>query len=308
MGKIKSRLVYLAITAMIITSLFVTTGCSKASTTTTSSAVQTTTTSAINTSQPAPNTVNANSKTGLGTYLTDNKGMTLYWTNRDAVGQSNITGTTLANWPVFYVATIVVPSSLNAGDFSSITRADGTKQTTFKGWPLYYYIKDIAPSDTLGQGLAGVWFVAVPTSSAPPSSTTTTTTTTMAMTTTTTTSVVTTTSTTAANTTTTSSTVTGTPVTISLTAQNVAFDKSTITVSAGAAVTINFNNKDSVPHNFALYTNSSATQPGIFVGQVVTGPTTVTYTFTAPTTPGTYFFRCDIHPSIMTGSFIVTAP
>jgi predicted lipoprotein with Yx(FWY)xxD motif/plastocyanin len=302
MHKIKSGLIYLAITMVIITSLFITTGCSKVSSTTTSSAVQTTTTTTPATSQ-ATYTVNTSNKTGLGTYLTDSKGMTLYWTNRDTVGQSNITGTTLANWPAFYTATILVPSSLNAGDFSSITRADGTKQTTFKGWPLYYFIKDIAPSDTSGQGLAGVWFVAVPTSSAPPPATTTMTMATM--TTTTATSVTATTSTTAANTTTTSSTVAGTPVTISLTAQNVAFDKSTITVSAGAAVTINFNNKDSVPHNFALYTNSSATPPAIFAGQVVTGPTTITYTFTAPTTPGTYFFRCDIHPSIMTGSFIV---
>jgi len=33
---------------------------------------------------------------------------------------------------------------------------------------------------------------------------------------------------------------------------------------------------------------------------------TTTYTFTAPSTPGTYFFRCDVHPETMTGQFIVT--
>jgi plastocyanin len=97
----------------------------------------------------------------------------------------------------------------------------------------------------------------------------------------------------------------GTAVTINLVAQNMAFDKNSISVSAGANVTINFNNKDTIPHNFALYTNSSATLPAIFVGQTVTGPTTVTYTFKAPATPGTYFFRCDVHPTSMTGSFIV---
>ena len=84
-----------------------------------------------------------------------------------------------------------------------------------------------------------------------------------------------------------------------------AFDKNSITVVAGANVTITFNNKDTIPHNFALYTNSSATPPAIFQGQTVTGPTTVTYTFTDPATPGTYFFRCDVHPTSMTGSFIV---
>jgi plastocyanin len=104
---------------------------------------------------------------------------------------------------------------------------------------------------------------------------------------------------------TTSSSPTGQPVTIALTAQNMSFDKSVITVSTGAQITINFNNMDSgIPHNFAVYTNSSAST-SIFIGTTITGPATTTYTFTAPNTPGTYFFRCDIHPTTMTGQFIV---
>ena len=84
-----------------------------------------------------------------------------------------------------------------------------------------------------------------------------------------------------------------------------AFDKSTITVSAGAQVTINFDNQDSgIPHNFAVYTDSSAGTT-IFIGETITGPNKTTYTFTAPTTPGSYFFRCDIHPTKMTGTFTV---
>ena len=99
----------------------------------------------------------------------------------------------------------------------------------------------------------------------------------------------------------------GPAIAIDLVAQGMAFDKGTLTVSAGASVTLNFNNKDSgIPHNFALYTNSSATTQ-IFVGQTITGPSTTTYTFAAPSTAGTYFFRCDVHPATMTGSFIVTA-
>ena len=96
---------------------------------------------------------------------------------------------------------------------------------------------------------------------------------------------------------------TGQSVTIDLAAKNLAFDKSTITVPAGAQVTINFNNQDAISHNFALYTDSSASK-SIFVGQTISASTTV-YKFTAPTTPGTYFFRCDVHPSIMNGKFIV---
>jgi len=98
-------------------------------------------------------------------------------------------------------------------------------------------------------------------------------------------------------------TTTPTGVTIDLVAQNMAFNKSTITVPAGASVTMNFDNKDSVPHNFALYTNSSAATM-IFRGQTITNDTIV-YTFTALSTPGTYFFRCDVHPTTMTGTFVV---
>jgi len=99
--------------------------------------------------------------------------------------------------------------------------------------------------------------------------------------------------------------VAGQPSAITLTAQNMKFDKSTITVPAGSAVTITFTNNDSgVPHNFALYTDASAAT-AIFRGTIVNGPGTTKYTFTAPSTPGTYFFRCDVHPTQMTGQFIV---
>jgi plastocyanin len=94
-------------------------------------------------------------------------------------------------------------------------------------------------------------------------------------------------------------------VTIDLTAKNMAFSTSTITVPAGAQVTVNFDNQDSgVPHNLAVYETSSA-KKSIFVGDIITGPKKTTYTFKAPSKPGTYFFRCDVHPSQMTGSFIV---
>jgi plastocyanin len=97
----------------------------------------------------------------------------------------------------------------------------------------------------------------------------------------------------------------GQSVTIGLAAHNIAYNVSTITVPAGAQVTVDFDNEDSgIPHNFAVY-DSPAAQTVIFKGQIITGPATTTYTFTAPSTPGTYFFRCDVHPTIMTGQFIV---
>jgi plastocyanin len=94
-------------------------------------------------------------------------------------------------------------------------------------------------------------------------------------------------------------------VTVDLAAEDVAFDKSTITVPAGAEVTVNFDNRDAgIQHNFAVY-ETDAAQNSIFVGELVTGPTRTTYTFTAPSKPGTYFFRCDPHPTTMNGDFIV---
>ncbi|MCK9297579.1 hypothetical protein HL657_00785 [Methanoculleus sp. YWC-01] len=93
-------------------------------------------------------------------------------------------------------------------------------------------------------------------------------------------------------------------VTVAIAAENFAFSTEMITVPAGAEVTVNFDNRDDgVPHNVAVYTDSSAAT-AIFVGEIVTGPGQVTYTFTAPETPGTRFFRCDVHPS-MNGDFVV---
>jgi cytochrome c oxidase subunit II len=92
---------------------------------------------------------------------------------------------------------------------------------------------------------------------------------------------------------------------IDLVARNNAFDKKTMTVSAGAEVMINFTNKDSdIPHNFALYTDATATK-ALFIGQIISGPQAITYAFTAPAVPGNYFFRCDVHPVMMTGTFVV---
>jgi plastocyanin len=92
---------------------------------------------------------------------------------------------------------------------------------------------------------------------------------------------------------------------IDLIARNMAFDKKVITVSAGSEVTVNFDNQDSgIPHNLAVCQDKSATNI-IFKGEVITGSKKTTYKFTAPTKPGTYYFQCDIHPS-MNGQFVVT--
>jgi len=92
--------------------------------------------------------------------------------------------------------------------------------------------------------------------------------------------------------------------TVNISADNLAFDTDTITVPAGAEVTMVFDNQDGgIPHNVAVY-DSPLRAEQIFVGDVITGPAEITYTFMAPEEPGTYYFQCDIHPS-MNGDFIV---
>lgn len=92
--------------------------------------------------------------------------------------------------------------------------------------------------------------------------------------------------------------------TISLTAQNVAFDTKELSAPAGQPFTVAFDNKDAgIPHNFAIYTDKSASN-NLFRGDTVNGPGTATYSVPA-LPPGTYYFQCDIHPTIMNGTFTV---
>ncbi len=108
-------------------------------------------------------TVNISNKAGVGDYLVDSKGMTLYYFTKDTNSKSNATAAIVQVWPVFYAASMSVPAPLKAGDFQIITRDDGTMQTTYLGWPLYYYAQDQAAGDTKGQGFNSVWFAVSPT-------------------------------------------------------------------------------------------------------------------------------------------------
>lgn len=107
--------------------------------------------------------VNLAYKNGIGSYLTNATGWTLYFlkTDNPSNGTSTCTGKCINNWPAFYIETemLNLPAGLNSTSFGEITRPDGGKQTTYNGWPLYYFIKDKKPGDTTGQGINKVWFV-----------------------------------------------------------------------------------------------------------------------------------------------------
>ena len=101
-------------------------------------------------------------KDGVGSFLTDIKGMTLYMFKKDTPGKSACEGECVAKWPVYFVETVAAKDGLDAANFGTITRADGKKQTTYKGMPLYFFAGDKAPGDTAGQGIKDVWYVVTP--------------------------------------------------------------------------------------------------------------------------------------------------
>ncbi|GAB3641787.1 hypothetical protein [Spirosoma arcticum] len=98
--------------------------------------------------------------TSLGRVLTGDGGRTLYIFAADVAGTANCNGACADNWPAYYKETFTLGFGLNAADFTTVTRADGTKQTAYKGWPLYYFKNDAKAGDVTGENVGDVWRVA----------------------------------------------------------------------------------------------------------------------------------------------------
>ncbi len=97
---------------------------------------------------------------GIGKFLTDGSGRTLYFFARENPGEVACTGTCLDNWPAFSSGPLVAPSILKTADFAVTTRPDGIRQTLYKDRLLYYFAKDAKPGDRLGEGVLNAWHVA----------------------------------------------------------------------------------------------------------------------------------------------------
>jgi plastocyanin len=92
---------------------------------------------------------------------------------------------------------------------------------------------------------------------------------------------------------------------VSLVAENNEFDLDSISVPVGTTVSLTLHNNDLVAHNFSVYQTPRA-QESLFSGEIFMGPdASMTHEFNAPDEGGTYYFRCDVHPKIMTGDLIV---
>lgn len=106
-----------------------------------------------------PKGVEARKATSGTTVLADAKGMTLYTFAKDSQDKSNCNGKCAMAWPP-----LVAPENAKPkGDWSVVTREDGSKQWAFKGMPLYIYAKDTKPGEESGEGAGqGNWHVAKP--------------------------------------------------------------------------------------------------------------------------------------------------
>jgi plastocyanin len=80
------------------------------------------------------------------------------------------------------------------------------------------------------------------------------------------------------------------------------FDRSELTIAADTDVTITADNTDST-HNFAVYTSDPA-GGGELIDQTEIHVAPFVDTVTVSLAAGEYFFRCEVHPTIMTGTLI----
>ncbi len=90
---------------------------------------------------------------------------------------------------------------------------------------------------------------------------------------------------------------------VSVSSDNLEYDKSCLAVPANQDFTINFDNEEGLPHNVVILKGKDSSTSS-FSGDIITGPKKVTYQVKAMA-PGTYRFNCSVHPTQMNGTFVV---
>lgn len=93
--------------------------------------------------------------TDIGMVLAAPNGMTLYNFDNDGVNKSNCNDDCATRWPPFAANQY----SRTHGDYSVVTRDDGSLQWAYQGQPLYFWFEDQKMGDTLGDGVGDVWHV-----------------------------------------------------------------------------------------------------------------------------------------------------
>jgi plastocyanin len=94
----------------------------------------------------------------------------------------------------------------------------------------------------------------------------------------------------------------GSGASLQLSAQGIQYSTKELKAPAGKAFSIKFANNDSgISHNVEIL---DANDTSIFKGAIFPGVATQTYQVPA-LKAGTYSFKCDVHPSLMTGTLTV---
>lgn len=86
------------------------------------------------------------------------------------------------------------------------------------------------------------------------------------------------------------------------------FGTKAVSATAGSKVTFDLENVGKVPHNMRIAPldgNFDSAQSVTSVPEIVTPGKSGTLQWSVPSAPGTYKFRCDIHPTEMTGTIVV---
>jgi predicted lipoprotein with Yx(FWY)xxD motif len=99
-------------------------------------------------------------QTRKGMIFVDLKGMTLYTFDRDTAGnKSTCDGKCTERWKPLEAAS----DAESKGDFTVVTRSDGSKMWAYRYRPLYTFQSDQAPGDTNGSfDATNLWHVARP--------------------------------------------------------------------------------------------------------------------------------------------------
>jgi plastocyanin len=91
---------------------------------------------------------------------------------------------------------------------------------------------------------------------------------------------------------------------VNLAASGVRFSTGSLSAPAGM-VTISFsNNDDGISHNVHVYAGGNASSPTVGATATAVGPVQQTLNLGA-LAAGSYFYRCDVHPSQMSGTLTV---
>ena len=94
-------------------------------------------------------------ETAKGKIWVDNNGMTLYSFDKDAAGKSNCNDKCAVEWPPLVAAA----DSKASGEWTIVTRDDGSLMWAYEGKPLYTFVDDKKAGDVTGDNVDGFHIV-----------------------------------------------------------------------------------------------------------------------------------------------------